>query len=1591
MKLKNCPFCATEYPANARNAEKKWQSCSCGGAVLGLQLDSLEGKRISCPKCKKKHGLSDKLIAKKLKCSCGFRFMINNASQAAKKATPKQTKQVAQQASPKQAKQAAQQAPPKQATQQASPKQAKQATQQAPPKQAKQAIKKAPQRKAAGAQPKRQRREDPKPLEQASAKKNPTLVIASICALALLALGIGGYVYVNSQNEHEDAALDEATTASGVEAPKESLAATSTRDVDAAETNQSSALAASSGTAMSTDTDTSHSVAISPEADANHSSITDSSLSTAIKANNSVEASRSNSASAPSKSQAPPTKPVIELNHLISPIQHQNDKQLTTLVSWEGDYVAKDTHFAKPHRFNDGRLNSNTSRSPEKGYAGSCQSFVSEATAPEAHFIRAQVKNNGKDDSIFVYTVNKAPHPLSYLVLWNNNQFLTEAPCTPGLMEARLASKGKECSGVMRWVVLANDKEYYISEPKAIDDIGPGIAKTVKQYVNKAKWYFYDPETQLDKIDSAEVKLPAGRILGAGLYIHYDALSLGAPRKENGLHIQAYKIQGKVQYPSKWAARQWSCDLDEVDLLSTADMCGMVAMADSASARIELRNIREEVVAKLSKADFATGQSASVENASIQAMTFSQSARLLFVSLGSKASSGSQVYRYNCNTQKMNLFASKHLLGKINPSAMIHYKGVLYIAGEKGDIIRLKAEMNDLQGKALKKITSPPIISMSADYDAGILYAASRDALYELELQEGKVRKFYECQEPILSVSYSPVAVMPGYRGLYMASVQGGQTLVSLLPKSSSGFTKAVPLLKSTETLKDFSSTGWGAILGVGSRMIHISSLEDPRLTFEQWVEDEIRQHILLAKNCISPALDVASGWVADGVGLRESRVPKGGSVDAAAWVIITMLMSDALFQDEEAEKLVEEILIRQAGEHPDGISPYQTPDGFVVHWPNPKNGMSNDMSCFTIMKINAAAIRSMNYYHDNPEIVRLCKKILRSFINTGDYMNGRGMVNFGSQDNGPLHWGLLASPEIESYLFAEQVGAASPYRAATYDEYYHERSAMVYNPRPLKNEPIVHPRHPSFLPAYGFALMKYRRENEDWESFNNNIYSSYSAWTDDNAPRYITAFSAGPGTEGGYSVDCILRHPGNIVHFPALEGFSSLGNPVPASAAYYAYRDGRRLRSLAGPGRRGANLLSRYSNEKPEWIPGGGGLPDLTFGGLGLMVLYNPEVYEKVVAFDTYMQKPREAQANGQKLIHYSHMTPKLISVETSAGEQLNLGYHYSPFALPEEFKSARYSVGSSPHSPIQVLNPSFDSTGLGAWLPSSQKIVIRSKEKGLVGPCAYLPISSSQSKNFICQAIEVSGCLDGTELYGECLVKKEGTSRQKASMSIVWAKDRSLGSGVLEKVAGAPLAEGKSIGNVWVRSRKPAGARYAILVIESTQSGSDKGGLLVDEVSLRDEGQIVPIEDLSAQKLKKMGPVKGVKSLSETLDISEDPLGTRYIVSVQVESLGLDNAQGHLMLKSKYTPVKAKSYRSRNDPRKPTDVTIQGDILKKANSQKHLFASIRRISADMTDFTIHLNLDPIPKRKISTPVAVSWDNLKVIKVSPSAAWGKK
>lgn len=667
--------------------------------------------------------------------------------------------------------------------------------------------------------------------------------------------------------------------------------------------------------------------------------------------------------------------------------------------------------------------------------------------------------------------------------------------------------------------------------------------------------------------------------------------------------------------------------------VGAAALGGLWCTSDGRS--VDVRDIRQSVRRSLTLSDFATViPGLDTGTSAIGGVAMSDSGRLMFVAVQRPARSDTltsrsdEIVRVDTETGTMSRFAT---FAFSNSSAtypsypMVHTGGKLYLGGLAGLLV-YNAGKNDATG----------VFNTGVSFGGSAAWSMAFDrvgAFLFVSLRDGRLLRFSTANLSATSmgsigINVTGLAFCDHYStsgGLFLGGADGQVRLVpaSVARGASltiSNYTTLPVAAMSTTTLA--AGCDGSLLAGRAGSVYRMSDAADPRLGFDAWVADEIRQQVVFGKSLISPQGEPA-GWVIDG------NVTPGGTLfhpatpDGAAWVVLQLIASDELFADPEALPLVRLILKRYAGQLA-GPVPSRTADGIFRHWIDPftggaKPGWDPEFALMSTMKIVVAASRAAEHFSQDPEIVSAARSICCSVRGYDSYLNpsSKAMYLKGLIGGGP-DFSTGSTPFHEGILFVDQAafyGGASS--RSVYDAWLN-RGLWPYASN-ITGRTVTSNSYgfeATFVSAYPMLLVDRFRNDPSWQSHIANLSSSASAWTDDRvpSPRWFTVFSAGTTKPewGGYNADSIGNSPGDVTTLTALCALAGRADGLgvrEASAAYQAYRTGVR-EAFRG----GSSILYRVSNVDPAWRPGDAGLPDVAMGALGLAEILSPGFVQRVL-----------------------------------------------------------------------------------------------------------------------------------------------------------------------------------------------------------------------------------------------------------------------------------------------------------------------------------------------------------------------------------------
>jgi hypothetical protein len=680
---------------------------------------------------------------------------------------------------------------------------------------------------------------------------------------------------------------------------------------------------------------------------------------------------------------------------------------------------------------------------------------------------------------------------------------------------------------------------------------------------------------------------------------------------------------------------------DDTSAVASASLSGWYAAADSYENNIEIRDINQNLVSTLPQSQLAAllpwmaldGSTDGPNN-----LAFSDSGRLLFIAVNdanpaTDTQPSDAVLRYDFSTSSLSVFSRLELTNLDFPwahGAMLHYKGRLYIGHQDNSLRVLGAAATQTTGSPIATYPSPNgqrISGLTVDRVNNLLYVSWGTQIYRSSLASASLSFTLVGSIPNLrALAYSDHYGGPLNGGLYaLDSTTAGAShtlwyVTALQLHGLQGFAPTQYLTGPSEW-HDLAATADGRLLaGADEDAAIISDTTDARLSYASWKLDEFTQVVNFAKG-----LTRTDGWVID------TDVPLGGTryhpatPDAAGWTVLLLLCNERINADAQALPLVRTILERYAGLAPFGPAPVRSADGIYKHWIDPatgdtKSGWGDEYATLSTMKIVMAAARAAAFYPADLSIQQSAHAIICGVHNWDSYIqpNTDALAFKGLAPIGP-------DPSSWARQFHE--GIVFVAEAAAYGSTYSQTAYTHWLDRVRSPVAIIIPAwpvttgsgqvfQPAFISHYPNLLLPEFRANATWRSHMIALRQSHQTWTDDNAPRFNTVFSAGTTKPewGGYRADSLSDHPGDIATFTSLLAFSAAGTANNGAAesvgAYNAYRRGARQTFLSG-----ASILYRRSSVDPSYNPNTAGMPDVALGALGLAELLQPGIIDSVLS----------------------------------------------------------------------------------------------------------------------------------------------------------------------------------------------------------------------------------------------------------------------------------------------------------------------------------------------------------------------------------------
>lgn len=700
--------------------------------------------------------------------------------------------------------------------------------------------------------------------------------------------------------------------------------------------------------------------------------------------------------------------------------------------------------------------------------------------------------------------------------------------------------------------------------------------------------------------------------------------------------------------------------------VAAAQLGGWRAYGDSFQDRVELRDIRGNIRSSVSKAQIqALVPWMSLDGGAdgVGALAFSASGRLLFIAvhddtvpadgLGSDA-----ILRLDVSTGALTLFARLNIASSsatFPRLSMLHHRGLLLVGTDAGQVAVYSATAALTSGSLQTTWTLPNAASsggvrgLALDRDTNTVFLASQSAVYRTTIPASLATAptfttLFAAGTDIRAITFADHFGSAAQRGLYILSgVAPAASRVDFLAAASALGSGGTPTLYASpaETLNDLAFAADGStLIAADEDALRLTDTLDTRLGFEAWLADEFAQSLAFARSLISPDGEPA-GWVIDADVIPSFSRFHPATPDAAAWVLLMLVMSHELSTDPAAQALAQAqtrtILTRYAGLAPDNIRPLRNPDGHFKHWIDPLTGTTkatwpDEFASLSTMKMVLGAARAMSRFPDDPIIVRAASIIIfRTRNYDALYQAGTDAYALKLLPSGGPDTSSWSRPFNEGIIFAEQAGVYGGTTARAASARWFNR-ALWPTATFIPGRPITSTGagvfEAAFQTVYPLQLSVPFRASPAWMTQVDNVRWSNTAWSDDNPGRYAAMFSAGT-SPSGYNADSLTNRPGNVTTFTTLMGLSASGEVNDAAGAYAAFRKGAR-QTFKG----GASILYRRPVDATStFVPNSAGLPDVSHGALGLAELISPGSVARVLARDypAREQYPLDLNADGR------------------------------------------------------------------------------------------------------------------------------------------------------------------------------------------------------------------------------------------------------------------------------------------------------------------------------------------------------------------------
>ncbi len=1088
---------------------------------------------------------------------------------------------------------------------------------------------------------------------------------------------------------------------------------------------------------------------------------------------------------------------------------------------------------------------------------------------------------------------------------------------------------------------------------------------SVKWSIDGIEWHLLDT-SEVASWQATTVALPkeANNQEQVTLRFSIDAHSAAATTYLDNISITANKT---VINPNVIEAKWQHENLTTVTLASAAQTSGLYALADSANNAIEIRDVRQDLQHNISN-DVIDNTLANLNifaEYNICSMTLTPSGRQLFIGICSQDENDNSdlILAYNLNTKQLDIFAQltiSQTQSKTN-YGLAYFKGELFVGTDAG-VYRYQAGRNALADNELNApfaLLTPSnrlaVNGLAINMIEQELYLSTENTVYKLDLSntEAELAQL-TTGDNFKAISYGRTYGGESTHGLYV--LRNDNNIASMLAISSDELKANLEpsLIHYSDFITDvtdISATADGKILLAANHAVLISDSTDNHLSFDDWLVDELNQYVAAIKSVSGSAsltgtnALIPEGFLARKIVSENKNQNLTPIADNVGWALFLLMSADQVSPDAEIESLIELLIQRHAGLHPDLKGGIKTIDGhFLRNYLN--DGSPNEANpqyqVYTSMKFIPAVYKAAEFYPDNKNI-QLYKEYLRQTMKrASDTIQAEQRITWQNDNYGPFPTNNRMTNE--TWIYGDLGAAQDPMATQDYDQYVYRRTNMNYD-HWLKGEPVILASHSAFIIMGGSMILKHHFDDADWSQQNRNYYAVTMAASDELGAPYFAAFSAGnnPYNGSSYYNDGPSDHPGDVIHFPAVLGLGQLGWTSPMVGGYQAYRDGRRQAMLNGADGSSLSMLTRWSNQDASYSMDSVGIADFWYGAMGLVETIKPGTLDTIRDEFYRPQLEQALLSNGNTELHYSKITPRRVIATTDSGDEHSFGFQLSPFEVPNSSEFSQFEVLDPEGELLELnqifvnnapfVNPDFEQ-GITGWSTFGDYKFYQPQVDGvsIVGRSAEVrtvPSSTSQTSG-LSQTLDLSVDLTKTRY----IIRANGaiaTSEPTGNgyLRIRWDNDADESNGFSSELISNQVSNTESTTEFLLNAQKPANTSFLHIafVVEAVEAKYQR--FIFDNLSVVRLGAKMSLfngnfekgtnawKNISSTVTLTTDPDKvleGTQSLSfvvgagvtswksatRNLSVTNDPLGTRYIFRLDAKAIRMTDSDFEIYIET-------------------------------------------------------------------------------------------